>query len=288
VTAAGGSQARLIITDAANAAKLADVPGCPPTMLVAGPGSDFAVALAAQPTRFDPVMLRGEDPFVVIFTSGTTGAPKGVLYPLSLLLPIAVYMRDGIGLQDGDRYWNMADPGWAYGMLYAVIGPLLLGWTTTLYDGPFSVEGTVQVIVEAGITNLAAAPTAYRMLMAAGAAALAPIAGRLRLASSEGEPLNPEVARWALRALGCALCDHYGQTELGMLVNNHHALRHPVKPGSAGVPMPGFTLAVLDENLQVTAPNTPGCLRSTASFPRCSRFRAIGAPTRRACKAIGI
>lgn len=263
VTAAGGSRARLIVTDAANAPKLAEVGDCPPALLIdRGRAStrDFAEALAAQPAKFDPPMLRGEDPFIVIFTSGTTGAPKGVLYPLSLLLPIAVYMRDGIDLQPTDSFWNIADPGWAYGMLYTIVGPLLLGHATTMYDGLFSVESTVRVIAERVVTNLAAAPTAYRMLMAAGETAMEPIAGRLRVASSGGEPLNPEVARWAERVLHCPLHDHYGQTELAMLVNNHHGLRHTVKPGSAGLAMPGFEVAVLDDTLNPVPPDTPGVL----------------------------
>jgi acetyl-CoA synthetase len=196
----------------------------------------------------------------VLTHSGSTGPPKGVLYPLRFLLPVAVYMRDGLDLRPSDRFWNIADPGWGYGMMYTVLGPLLLGSATTMYEGPFSVESTLDIVAKLGITNMAAAPTAYRMLMAAGDAAMAPIAGRLRVASSAGEPLNPEVARWAERVLRCPLHDHYGQSELGMLVNNHHGLRHAVKPGSAGLAMAGFDLAVLDDQLNPAPPGTPGVL----------------------------
>jgi acetyl-CoA synthetase len=110
------------------------------------------------------------------------------------------------------------------------------------------------------ITNLAAAPTAYRMLMAAGDDAMASIANQLRVASSAGEPLNPEVIRWAERVLHCPLCDHYGQTEVAMMINNHHALAHAVKPGAAGLPMPGLSLAILNDDLAEQAANTPGVL----------------------------
>ena len=178
VTAESGSQAKLIVTDVANLPKLADVPTCPPILVAGGSGAqDFASALAAQSAQFEPVMLTGDDPFIVLFTSGTTGKPKGVRYPLALLLPVASYMLDAIDLRPGDIYWNVADPGWAYGMLYAVTGPLLLGATTTFYEGPFTFDSTMRVIGERRITNLAAAPTAYRLLMAAGDAAVAPIAG---------------------------------------------------------------------------------------------------------------
>ena len=93
VTAAGGSRAKLIVTDAVNAAKLGEVADCPPVLVVGHGAQDFAEELAAQPTRFDPIMLRSSDPFILIFTSGTTGPPKGVLYPLRFLLPVAVYME---------------------------------------------------------------------------------------------------------------------------------------------------------------------------------------------------
>ncbi len=263
VTSAGGSQAKLIVTDAANRPKLDGLENCPPVMVVdrgrTDPG-EFAAALAAQSPDFAPAMLRGNDPFMILFTSGTTGSPKGVRWPLNLLLPLAVYMRDAIDLRPEDRFWNVADPGWAYGTAYAVVGPLLLGHATTFFEGGFTVDAALRVIAGQRITNLAAAPTVYRLMMAAGDAAMAPVAGRLRVASSAGEPLNPEVVRWAERVLHVPLNDHYGQTETLMTVNNHHALRHEVKLGAAGLPMPGFSLAILDEQLRPVPPDTPGVL----------------------------
>ena len=260
VTAPGGSQAKLIVTDAANRGKLDGVADCPPILLAERGAGSFSAALDAQPARFDPVALGGDDPFVMMFTSGTTGPPKGVRYPLRMLLPVAAYMRDGLDLRAEDRFWNVADPGWAYGMLYAVIGPLLLGHATTMVEAPFTVEGAVRVIAAQRITNLAAAPTAYRAMMAAGDAAMAPIGGLLRVASSAGEPLNPEVVRWADRVLGCPLRDHYGQTEMGMMANDHHGLRQPTKPGSAGLAMPGYDLAVLDDELRPAPRGSVGVL----------------------------
>ncbi|MEP6557529.1 MAG: AMP-binding protein [Burkholderiales bacterium] len=259
----GGSGARLVICDSANRAKLIGVPNCPPVLEV-DRSSEDASALAKEleglPATFEPVTRVGTDGFVMLFTSGTTGRPKGVLYPLSMLLTFAEYMIDGIDLQPSDRYWNVADPGWAYGMAYAVVGPLLLGQTTRMWEAAFAVEGALRIVQEQRITNIAAAPTVYRLLMAAGDAAMAPIAGRIRVASSAGEPLNPELVRWAERTLRCPLRDHYGQTEMAMLVNNHHALAHPIKPGSAGLPAPGFHLEILDDNLHPVAPGTPGIL----------------------------
>ena len=257
VTTAGGSKAKLIVTDAANLPKLDGLADGPPTLLV---GEGFAEMLATQSSDFAPVMMKGTDPFIMLFTSGTTGKPKGVRYPLSLLLPVASYMVDAVDLQPQDAYWNVADPGWAYGMLYAVVGPLLLGHTTTFYEGGFTVDSTIRIMLDRKITNLAAAPTAYRLLMAAGEEAMAPIAHQLRVGSSAGEPLNPEVIRWADRVLHCPLSDHYGQTEVGMMINNHHALKHDIKPGAAGLPLPGLSMAILDDDLVAQPANMPGVL----------------------------
>ena len=82
----------------------------------------------------------------------------------------------------------------------------------------------------------------------------------MRVASSAGEPLNPEVVRWAERALHCPLGDHYGQTEIGMVINNHHGLEQAIKPGSAGLAMPGFDLAILDDHLRPVASGVSGVL----------------------------
>ncbi|SIS55582.1 AMP-binding protein [Insolitispirillum peregrinum] len=259
-----GSAAKLIVTDATNRPKLDDVHDCPPVATLGAPRDgdiDLAAAMAAAPDQFTPVLRKGSDAFLMMFTSGTTGLPKGVAVPLQALVAFYEYMRFSVDLRSSDRFWNIADPGWAYGLYYAVTGPLLMGHATTFYDGPFTVESTYRLIQQHGITNLAGAPTAYRLLMGAGAEAAAAIKGKLRVVSSAGEPLNPEVIRWFDQALSAPIHDHYGQTEMGMAVCNHHALAHPVEAGSAGLPLPGFTIAVIDEDtLQPLPPHQPGIL----------------------------
>lgn len=244
------SESKMVVTDSANRAKLDEIGNCPIVAMTDQPRAgdvDFHAALEQQSDDFAPVMRKGTDNFLIMSTSGTTGAPKGVNVPIAALPSFAAYMKYGIGLQPEDRFWNIADPGWAYGLYYAVVGPLLLGCTTTLIDGPFTVERTCDVIRKHDITNLAGAPTAYRMMIAAGDAVPDAIRGQLRVASSAGEPLNPEVMRWFDEKLECPLHDHYGQTEVAMVLMNHNGLRHAVRPGSAGLPMPGYSLAVVDE-----------------------------------------
>lgn len=258
---------RLVVTDSANRAKLDGIAHPVQVATVLAPGAslpqgdvDFRAALSAAPADFQPVMRKGDDLFLMMSTSGTTGLPKGVPVPLKALLAFAAYMRDAIDLREDDVFWNIADPGWAYGLYYAVTGPLLLGQATTLHEGAFTVDGACDIIARLGVTNLAGAPTAFRQVIAAGPQAAARIAGRLRVVSSAGEPLNPEVIRWFRQHLGVPIHDHYGQTELGMVVNNHHGLDHPVRPGSAGLAMPGWRVVVLDEAGRELGPKQPGIL----------------------------
>lgn len=258
---------RLVVTTMAQRAKLDGVPDCPRVATIAAPGEtvppgdiDYRAAVAAQPDRFEPVRLTGEDRLLMMSTSGTTGLPKGVPVPLRALLAFGAYMRDAIDLQADDVFWNIADPGWAYGLYYAVAGSLLLGQATLLYEGAFTAESTYALIERMGVTSLAGSPTAFRLLIAAGPQAAARVRGRLRVVSSAGEPLNPEVIRWFAEHLAVPIHDHYGQTELGMVVNNHHGLDHPVRPGSAGYAMPGYRVAVLDEEGRELGPNRPGIL----------------------------
>ena len=110
------------------------------------------------------------------------------------------------------------------------------------------------------MTSLAGSPTAFRLLIAAGEEAAAAVKGQLRVVSSAGEPLNPEIIRWFETHLAAPIYDHYGQTETGMVVNNHHGLDHGVRPGSAGFAMPGYRVAVLDEAGREVGPNQPGVL----------------------------
>ncbi|MBG8561763.1 AMP-binding protein [Pseudomonas qingdaonensis] len=258
------SGARVVVTDRTNRPKLDEVEGCARIITVdaqAGSGDlDFHIALDAASADCAPVLLSGEAPFLLMFTSGTTGPAKPLEVPLRAIVAFQGYMRDAIDLRPEDNFWNLADPGWAYGLYYAVTGPLALGQATTFFDGPFSVESTCRVIDKYAITNLAGSPTAYRMLIAAGQAFAEPIKGRLRVVSSAGEPLNPEVIRWFAEHLQVTIHDHYGQTELGMVLCNHHGLRHPVHLGSAGFAIPGHRIVVLDEQQHELPPGQPGIL----------------------------
>lgn len=282
----GCSSARWIVTDTHNRAKLDDIADCP-NIVVAGGVSinagdhDFWGIVGRQPEDCAPVMLDASAPFLLMCTSGTTGPAKPLEVPLSAILAFKGYMRDAIDLREGDRFWNLADPGWAYGLYYAVTGPLALGHATLFYDGPFTVQSTQHVIARYAINNLAGSPTAYRLLIAAGAEFADAVRGQLRVMSSAGEPLNPQVIRWFAEELGVVIHDHYGQTEIGMVLCNHHALRHPIREGSAGYAVPGYRIVVLDKTHRELPTGQPGTLAvDRERSPLCWFGGYLGMPTK--------
>ncbi|WP_248805058.1 AMP-binding protein [Pseudomonas sp. MWU13-2100] len=263
-----GSGAKLVVTDAANRDKLSEVADCPAIVTVGGPKGQgimrgdfsFWAELDNYPAYCEPVLLTGEDPFLLMFTSGTSGPAKPLEVPLKAIIAFQNYTRDAVDLRPEDAFWNVADPGWAYGLYYGITGPLGIGHPITFYDGPFTVESTCRIIEKYAITNLTGSPTAYRLLIAAGEAFASKIKGRLRVVSSAGEPLNPEVIRWFADNLGVTILDHYGQTEIGMVLCNHHGLEHPVHIGSAGLASPGHRIVVLDEQQRELDVGQPGIL----------------------------
>jgi acetyl-CoA synthetase len=253
------SKATVVITDADQRGKLQpgpDMPADAPWRVVVVGGApeegqlSFRELIAAH-TPAEPAgasaAVGGDGPLVLLFTSGTTGTPKGVPVPVRALASFQAYLEFGLDVAPDDVFWNAADPGWAYGLYYAVLGPLAAGVRSLLLHAGFAAPLTWQVVQRFGVTNFAAAPTVYRSLRADPAPVPDGIA--LRRASSAGEPLTPEVISWAQERLGVPVRDHYGQTEHGMMIVNGwaDAVRAPVRPGSMGRPQPGWSAAVLDD-----------------------------------------
>ena len=283
------SGAKVVVTDAGNRSKLSEVADCPTIVTVAGPKgqgivrSDYSfwAELANFSAECEPVLLTGEDPFLLMFTSGTTGPSKALSVPLKAIVAFKSYTRDAVDLRPEDAFWNLADPGWAYGIYFGVTGPMAMGHPITFYDGPFSLESTCRVINKYGITNLTGSPTAYRLLIAGGDEFARSIKGKLRIISSAGEPLNPEVIRWFADNLGVVIHDHYGQTELGMVLCNHHGLEHPIHMGAAGFASPGHRIVVLDDEYKELGVGQPGILAiDRTQSPMCWFAGYEGAPTK--------
>lgn len=256
-----GSRAKIVVCDAAQQSKLdsADMPANRTWQVIstaAEPGDalSFSKLIEAQAPGFPAARVGGDAPLINIYTSGTTGTPKGVVVPVRALAAFQAYSEFAFGLRDDDVFWCAADPGWAYGLYYGVLTTFTTGVKSIMVEGGFVPERSLAIIAEQGVTNFAAAPTIYRAFRNLDPASVPPI--KLRCASSAGEPLTPEVNDWAREALGVAVHDHYGQTEAGMVVNNHHhpALRREIKPGSMGHAMPGWRAVVLLDDRDEAAP----------------------------------
>ncbi|HJC30404.1 MAG TPA: AMP-binding protein [Candidatus Dietzia intestinipullorum] len=254
-----GGDAKVIVSDADQRGKLesttapvvvVDLPSCPDAR--EGDLDLATITDAEQPGR--PAAVTGPDAgMVMLFTSGTTGAPKGVVVPVRALAAFHQYIETGLDVRADDMFWNGADPGWAYGLYYGILGPLTAGRRSLLLHARYTPELAFAVLQYYGVTNFAAAPTVYRTMRAK--ADIAPAGLRLRRASAAGEPLTPEVIEWSIEQFGVEVRDQYGQTEHGMFIINpwHDSLREDVRPGSMGVPLPGWSCVVLAAESDVPA-----------------------------------
>nr|WP_111301030.1 AMP-binding protein [Paracoccus saliphilus] len=190
-----------------------------------------------------------DDPAIIIYTSGTTGAPKGALHGHRVLtghLPGVEMSHDLLG-QPGDVIWTPADWAWIGGLFDVAMPGLALGVPVVAARMPkFDPAAVAALIRDCGIRNIFFPPTALKMLKAADME----LPG-LRSVASGGEPLGTEMLDWGRRAFGLTINEFYGQTECNMVAASSGAM-FPVRPGAIGKAAPGFDLAVLDTDGQVT------------------------------------
>ncbi|WP_077213299.1 acyl-CoA synthetase [Bacillus dakarensis] len=204
------------------------------------------VGLFSNEHETEPTSIN--DPSVIQYTSGSTGLPKGAVWSHKILISSYPYLRYAIGISDDDMFFGGADLGWAFGLMNCTLCPLNFGISILVYKGPFNVEKYYHLLEKYKVTNFAYAPTAYRMMMASGSDLVKQHNFHIKKLTSAGEPLNAEVVRFFKDHFGREIYDHYGSTETGMIVNNYNVTDMAVKPGSMGLPSPGFTIALLDED----------------------------------------
>jgi acetyl-CoA synthetase len=252
------SGAKLIVTDAENREKLIQVKDqLEGTNILVVPEErglgirqgdlSFWQEINMASDGFEAVECREDETAVVLYTSGTTGPPKGTLIPMSGIITILPYARYNMDIQPLDMFWGFADPGWAYGLLTAGTSSLVLGNSLIVYEPGFTAEAWYEMVAKYEVTVFTSAPTALRLIMAAGEdMPKRHDLSSLRRISCGGEATNPEITLWFKKHIGVEVYDMYGITEVAMLIANNPYL--PVKPGSMGKPVFGFEAALVDEN----------------------------------------
>jgi propionyl-CoA synthetase len=230
---------------------------------------DWDQAMAAA-TPAGPVDVAATDPLYILYTSGTTGKPKGVVRDNGgHAVALAWSMRGLYDIGPGDMWWCASDVGWVVGHSYIVYAPLLIGATSVLYEGkPVGTPDAGafwRIISEYGVKSLFTAPTALRAIKKVDPDA-AEVAkydlSRFESLYLAGERLDPETYHWASNVLGVPVVDHWWQTETGWAIagNPRGIEALPIKPGSPTVPMPGWDVRVLDTDGTELPAGTEGAI----------------------------
>jgi len=237
-----------------------------------GPDVEFDDAIARAHAPFDALPRRRDEPAVLLYTSGSTGPPKGVEIATNFLLAVQPYLTYGLDLRDDDVFWPTGDPAWGYGLV-CYMAALARGVGVVMHEAPPTPDYVLARLTALGVTNLATTPTLLRGIMALGATVVRRRAVALRAISSCGEPLNAEVVEFFRRVWNVTVMDHYGASEFGLPIGNFNTPAVPVKPGSMGLPMPGCTMAVVDEAGQELGPDQLG---HVAMRPDPDGYYALG------------
>ena len=229
--------------------------------------------------RCEPEVLPAEHPLFILYTSGTTGKPKGVLHTTAgYLLGAHTTSKYVFDLQDEDVYWCTADVGWVTGHSYIVYGPLANGSTIVMYEGAPNQpkeDRFWEIIAKYKVTILYTAPTAIRAFIKWGDHhPKAHDLRSLRLLGSVGEPINPEAWMWYHEVIGggrCPIVDTWWQTETGAIMITPLPGATPTKPGSATKPLPGIQVVVVNKEGEAVPANAGGFLVVTRPWPSMMR-----------------
>ena len=251
------SDARIAFVDPQSQPNLAPIrdrcPGITHVIGVAGSSGTgitlYEALLERASSQFDAVATRSGDPALLVYTSGTTGPPKGALMPHRCLLgnlPGFVHSHDGYP-REGDLFWSPADWAWTGGLMDALLPALYFGQPIVGYRGRFEPERALALMAKYGVRNSFLFPTALKLMMKAFPQPRERFDLRLRTIMSAGEAVGTTVFEWAREALGVTINEMFGQTEMNYIVGNSQDL-WPAKPGSMGRPYPGHRIAAIDDD----------------------------------------
>jgi acyl-coenzyme A synthetase/AMP-(fatty) acid ligase len=249
------SGARLVVADRASEAEIEEMQNQVDHDVTVVYLDDARAELLGYVTRAPTEETLGSEPALILYTSGTTNEPKGVVHTHAYTWAQRAQAAHWLDTQDGDVVWCTAGTGWAKSIWNVLLGPWSHAAEVVVEENAFDPETRVSLIDRLGVTILCQAPTEYRMLAKHDALAKAYLP-KLRHAVSAGEPLNVEVIERFQELLGVTIHDGYGQTENSLLVANAPGL--PVRPGSMGLPTPGHDIAVVDESGHVCPPGVEG------------------------------
>ncbi|HYJ67493.1 MAG TPA: AMP-binding protein, partial [Nocardioidaceae bacterium] len=242
-----------------------------------GPRDVDWATLIADADPVDPVPVAATDPLYILYTSGTTGKPKGVVRDAGgHAVALAYSMRAVYDIGASDVWWTASDVGWVVGHSYIVYAPLLVGATTVLYEGkPVGTPDAGafwRVLSDHGAKALFTAPTALRAIKKVdpdGVQMTKHDLSRFETLFMAGERLDPETYHWAHDHLGVPVIDHWWQTETGWpIAANLRGLEPmPIKPGSATVPVPGYDVRILDQHGERVAAGVEGAIVIALPLP---------------------
>jgi acetyl-CoA synthetase len=260
------SQAKVLVTSAAHrdrvAALLDQAPTVEHLVVVGGTGREsFEQLTGAAADHFETPATGPDTPAQLYYTSGTTGLAKGILHAHRYLLGHEEFQfcHD---VRVGELFHSTGEWAWIAGIVPGLLGPWRFGVETLVHGrkGGFDPGKALRLIADHGVGNLFTTPTAIRAMM--GVEEAKGLGFRLRLACSAGEPLNPEAIAWWNRSIDCPVLDFYGLSESYPLAGNYPTVE--VRPGSMGLPLPGWEVALLDEDEQPVPQGQTGeiCLKA--------------------------